>query len=76
MISGFALITGDVAITFMYRNYKGKVAQRRVRTTSIVWGATEWHPKEGFLLRAYDLDKDEERMFSMHPDSMWDVVPL
>jgi predicted DNA-binding transcriptional regulator YafY len=52
-------------LKFDYINWEGKRAVRRVRPIEIWYGKTEWHPKNGWLLRALDLDKNEERNFSL-----------
>lgn len=52
-------------LSFVYRNWRGEVSQRRVRPLGIRFGSTEWHPEPQWLLRAVDLDKDEEREFAM-----------
>ena len=71
MKSGFNVNTGDV-LTFNYRNWRGEFAtDRRCRVLSVVWGSTEWHPQEAWLLRGHDLIKDEERMYAM--SHMYDV---
>lgn len=61
-------------LAFGYRNWRGKVAERRAEVLGIKWGATSWHPEPGWLLRALDLDKGEERLFAMA--DMRDVRPL
>ena len=55
----------SVPLTFMYRNHRGEVGLRRVRPDSVRWGATEWHPEECWLLRAWDFDKGDHRDFRM-----------
>jgi len=52
-------------LTFEYINWEGKKAIRRVRPIEIWYGKTEWHPKSQRLLRAMDLDKNEERNFAV-----------
>ena len=52
-------------LKFEYTNWEGKKATRRVRPIEIWYGKTEWHPKSQWLLRAMDLDKNEERNFAV-----------
>lgn len=68
-----ALVPGQ-RIAFGYRNWRGLVSERRVEVRGVEWGATSWHPAPGWLLRAWDLDKGEERLFAMA--DMRDVQPL
>lgn len=53
------------ALKFKYKNWEGKMAVRTVVPKKIWYGATEWHPEEGWLLKAQDLDKDAERDFAV-----------
>lgn len=52
-------------LVFEYTNWEGKIAIRRVKPIGIWYGKTEWHPKEQWLLKAIDLDKEEERNFAI-----------
>jgi len=56
------------SLCFKYTNYKGQTAMRwatPVTETPLRWGVTEWHPKPGWLLRAFDHDKGQEREFAL-----------
>lgn len=53
------------AIDFGYTNWRGEEAQRRAIPVGITWGKTEWHPEEGWLLEAIDLDKNAPRQFAL-----------
>jgi len=52
-------------LTFVYRNWRGIVAERRVIPQGVRWGSTEWHPEPQWLLLALDADKGEAREFAM-----------
>lgn len=52
-------------LKFKYKNWEGKTAVRTVMPKEIWYGSTEWHPEEGWLLKAHDLDKDAERDFAV-----------
>ncbi len=52
-------------IMFDYRNHKGHVSSRRVRPIRIWYGATAYQREGGWLLEAFDLDKQETRDFAM-----------
>ena len=56
---------GGETLTFVYRNWRGEVAERKVIPLSVHYGATEWHPEPQWLMRAFDLDKQAERDFAM-----------
>lgn len=53
------------ATRFMYTNYRGEYAVREVMPIEITYGATEWHPEPGWLLRAFDHERGEERQFAL-----------
>ena len=55
----------DKPLKFEYVNWKREKAVRSVRPIEIWYGKTQWHPKEGWLLKALDLEKNEERNFSV-----------
>lgn len=59
------LLVKNKALKFEYKNWKGKVGIRRVMPKKIWYGSTKWHPDEGWLLKAHDLDKDAERDFAV-----------
>ena len=52
-------------LKFDYINWEGKRAVRTVIPIKLWFGKTQWHPKEGWLLKALDVDKNEERDFSV-----------
>lgn len=52
-------------ITMIYRNYRGEIAERTVTPLHIWWGTTDWHPEPGWLMTAFDHDKQADRDFSL-----------
>lgn len=52
-------------VTLDYTNYEGKRALRRVMILKLFMGQTEHHPKFQWLVKAYDVDKDAVRDFSL-----------
>ena len=54
-----------------YTNWQGVRAWRRVMPKGIVWDITEWHPVHQWCLEARDLDKNEDRLFSMKDIHAW-----
>lgn len=53
------------AIQFNYLNWKGEYGIRRVVHMTIHYGSTEYHPEKQWLMEAYELDKQEVRIFAM-----------
>jgi len=54
-----------------YTNWKGVTSLRKIIPIEIFFGATEWHKEEQWLLKAYDLDKNAERSFSVKDIKSW-----
>jgi predicted DNA-binding transcriptional regulator YafY len=52
-------------VKFLYKNYKGEVAWRRVYPIRVEFLATPFHTTEQWILVAFDLDKNAERSFAM-----------
>lgn len=59
-----AEIVASKAITIDYTNHRGERATRRIVPVYLWWGFTDWHPTEGWLLHAFDLDKQAYRDFA------------
>lgn len=53
------------AVQMTYKNWRGEVAIRKIIPISIRYGKTEWHPEMGWLLLAFDVDKQAEREFAL-----------
>ena len=56
------------AMCFTYTNYRGETSTRWAtpdHKNPLRWGVTQWHPRPGWLLRAFDHDKGEEREFAL-----------
>lgn len=51
-------------ITFVYRNWKGEVRERRVIPINIEFGADNYHQPAQWLLHAIDMDKGARRTFA------------
>jgi len=52
-------------LTFIYRNYRGEVSERRVRDPQLVFGENDWHKAPQWILVAFDIDKNAERWFAL-----------
>ena len=55
----------NTPLVFKYKNYENKVTVRHVIPEKIYFGKTKWHPKDQWLLGAFDLDKKEKRIFAV-----------
>jgi predicted DNA-binding transcriptional regulator YafY len=52
-------------IQFSYKNWRGETSMRTVLPIKIWWGKTDWHPHDQWLLKAFDMDKEQERDFAL-----------
>ena len=55
----------QLSIEFIYKNYKGVVAERHVVPKNIFYGGSDYHSGQGdkLFLSAYDLEKETTRHF-------------
>ncbi|MCM1507950.1 MAG: hypothetical protein NC177_12580 [Ruminococcus flavefaciens] len=61
----------DKLVSFKYINYKGKLSIRRVRPIEIWFGSTNYHSENQWLLKAFDIDKNDYRNFAMKDIQEW-----
>ena len=52
-------------LQFEYKNWLCKVNKRKVIPYEVWYGITEFHKKEQWLLRAFDVNKNAERNFAL-----------
>jgi predicted DNA-binding transcriptional regulator YafY len=67
--------TDRIAVQIHYTNHRGETARRRIIPHQIRFGASEWHPREQWLLDAYDVDKQAERSFALADIREWTANP-
>lgn len=58
-------------LVFLYRNYRGETATRRVEPRRVHHGSTEQHPEPQWLLTAFCLDRQAERDFALKDVLAW-----
>ena len=56
---------GPLVFTAQYLNWRGVKEQRTLRVAGLWFGATQWHPHPGRMLRAVDTMTDEQRDFAV-----------
>ena len=61
------------AVTILYTNWKGETSERDIKPIELWFGATEYHPEEQWLLRALDIEKNDERNFAMKDIQKWEA---
>jgi hypothetical protein len=53
------------ALTFIYRNWRGDISERKIVSPSLWWGETSFHQKPQWFLRGCDVHKGEMRDFAI-----------
>lgn len=51
-------------LIFTYKNWKGNVSERTVKNPKFVYGTSPYHEGEQWFIEAFDLDKNDMRMFA------------
>lgn len=52
------------AISFVYRNWKGEVRERKVVPLEFVFGCDNYHRNQQWLMHAIDCEKNARRTFA------------
>ncbi len=55
----------DKKISINYTNYKDETRDRNIQPIEIWYGNTKWHTEKQWFLKAIDIEKGEERDFSL-----------
>jgi predicted DNA-binding transcriptional regulator YafY len=71
---GFQVIMEKKTVKILYKNYRGEVAYRTIIPKSIGFLSTEWHPKEQWILTAFDFEKNADRGFSIADIQEWNEI--
>jgi hypothetical protein len=59
-------------ITIDYINWRGERRKRQIVVCEFVFGTMmPWHPKPGWMVRAIDVEKGEERLFALTGIKEW-----
>lgn len=53
-------------LVFRYTNYKKEAGMRKVHPRKIYFGSTEYHPTKQWLMKAWDYNKEDFRIFAMN----------
>lgn len=51
-------------LTFVYKNWRGEIRERRVIPIEVVFGHDHYHQPDQWLMHAIDMDKGARRTFS------------
>ena len=59
------------AVIIDYTNWRGERRERKIVPQYIVFGSTEYHPGQQWLLVAHDIEKGARRTFAMDGIHSW-----
>ena len=65
----------SLAVVIDYTNWRGERKLRRVLPLNFYHGSNEWHKDDQWIMKAHDLDRDEEREFAMSGVHSWMTDP-
>lgn len=54
------------ATSVKYKNYRNEVATRTIIPIKIYWGKTDFHPREQWILKVWDVEKNAERDYAFN----------
>lgn len=63
-------------IIFKYKNWKGKISERKVIFKYFFFGKTKFHPEYQCFMVGFDLDKMEYRQFAVNDVLALSVVEM
>lgn len=58
-------------VKIIYTNYRGETSERVIVPKELFWGKNDWHPKEQWLLLAFDVGKSADRTFAVKDIKKW-----
>jgi predicted DNA-binding transcriptional regulator YafY len=61
----------EQTVQIVYTNWKGETGERTIKPIKLWYGATEYHHEAQWLLRALDIEKNDERNFAMKDILEW-----
>ena len=56
---------GGIALKVVYKNYEGKVGNRKIIPLEVYFGSNEYHKEEQWLMKVWDLDKKALRDYAV-----------
>lgn len=58
-------LRADSIYKVLYQNYKGEIKWRFIHPIKYYFGHTDYHPKDQWLLKCFDVEKDAERTYAV-----------
>ncbi len=66
-------MNSEKQVSIVYTNYKGVTGERKIIPIEILFGHTDWHKEDQWLLRAFDVQKNAERTFAIKDIKSWNA---
>lgn len=61
----------EIALKVQYKNWQGELGIRTIIPLDIFYGKTEYHPEEQWLLKVWDLEKENYRTYAVKDIQEW-----
>jgi len=61
----------SLELKVVYKNYRGEIGKRRVIPISVYFGSNEYHKEEQWLMKVFDLDKNDYRDYALKDIMKW-----
>lgn len=61
----------EKAVSVIYTNWRGETAERMIVPIELYWGSSEWHPKEQWLLKVWDVERGAYRAYALKDIKKW-----
>lgn len=66
-------IKKEEIVKLRYKNWKGEVKVRTVWPMRIWYGSTEYHKDPQWLMKVYDMDKEDYRDYALRDVEEWGI---
>ena len=61
----------DITIEVLYKNWRGEIGVRKILPLDIYFGSTEFHKEQQWLMKVWDLDKEDYRTYALKNIQEW-----
>lgn len=66
------MIEENKTVTILYTNWKEETSKRTIIPHSIEFTSNQWHTQEQWILKAWDIEKEDYRHFAMKDIKKWE----
>ena len=61
----------DITIEVLYKNWRGEIGVRKILPLDIYFGSSEFHKEQQWLMKVWDLDKEDYRTYALKDIQKW-----